>query len=758
MNKKKMILSAQEKKWLPWKGPHGRLALGWSFFLNRDKVSDIEQIFECLAETRKQALLDWAKGQWQFLAELTSQLGQEKSQDETLALLQGGLEKSTDFSELFVVNHQGRLLASSSGQRNTAKSGVHAKALEQGLEKPFLHGPYLDPVTGSLGPSSSSFHDEVTLMFFQPLVRKSGSKDCLCGRVPMDVLGDLIQREAGHIYSDSGDNYLFMVESCFDPSIAPGTALSRSRFEDETFSQGPNLKKGLTAPWGKVKVKNHTEFELNFVNPSTGELLPGVRETIRNGENLFVEYPGYPDYRHVPVIGKGVLLRMPGSADTWGMMCECDLEEAYRPRSIGFQMMRLVLPLTLIPLMVMGLGDVSGLPRSLTYLSALFSAALGCFLYYRRIPAMLTMRLKAMSKIMLDVAECKADLKSRLDLTRMGNDETTQLARWINSFLDKLEGIVEKNSMEAEKARKAEAEAVQAKARADQARQDGMLAAASQLEGVITRVNSAVRELSGQVEQSSKGADDQNHRTSETASAMEEMNATVFEVAKSASNAASGADKAWEEAQTGAQIVEKSIESISRVQDLSSSVKNSLDQLGHKADQISNIMDVIQDIADQTNLLALNAAIEAARAGDAGRGFAVVADEVRKLAEKTMVATKEVEESINLIQAGADDNIRGMDNTVEAVNQAISFANNSGEALRNILAIARDVSGQVSSIAAATEEQSAASEEVNRSLSDISKIASSTVEVMVQATSQIEELSKQSTELQTMVESFKLRK
>ena len=46
----------------------------------------------------------------------------------------------------------------------------------------------------------------------------------VCGRVPNDVVSDLIQREAGHIFHESGDNYLFMAKSAFDPNIAPGTA------------------------------------------------------------------------------------------------------------------------------------------------------------------------------------------------------------------------------------------------------------------------------------------------------------------------------------------------------------------------------------------------------------------------------------------------------------------------------------------------------------------------------------------------------
>jgi methyl-accepting chemotaxis protein len=135
-------------------------------------------------------------------------------------------------------------------------------------------------------------------------------------------------------------------------------------------------------------------------------------------------------------------------------------------------------------------------------------------------------------------------------------------------------------------------------------------------------------------------------------------------------------------------VVSDSVAAINTVQTQAKEMKNNLDQLGRQADQIGRIMTVIEDIADQTNLLALNAAIEAARAGDAGRGFAVVADEVRKLAEKTMNATKEVGEAIAAIQQGTQANIRGMDQSVSAIENATRLANQSGDALREILALA----------------------------------------------------------------------
>ncbi|MFP4168435.1 MAG: methyl-accepting chemotaxis protein [Desulfonatronovibrionaceae bacterium] len=341
-------------------------------------------------------------------------------------------------------------------------------------------------------------------------------------------------------------------------------------------------------------------------------------------------------------------------------------------------------------------------------------------------------------------------------------DETGVLADSLNKMVANLKKMIQEGETkaaeavrESEKARQATREANKAREQAETARTEGQTQAADQLAGIVGRVGSASEELSAQVEHSTQGAEDQKHRITETATAMEQMNATVLEVAKSAANAASGADKAKNEAGEGARIVEESIKSIARVQEMSSSVKESLDGLGDRAKQIDSIMNVIDDIADQTNLLALNAAIEAARAGDAGRGFAVVADEVRKLAEKTMSATKEVGESITSIQQGAKDNIQGMDQAVQAVEEATQLVNKSGEALENIVKLSQDLADQVSSIATATEEQSSTSEQVNQSIEEINRIAVDTADAMGQSTRAINELAGQAGELKSLIEKIK---
>jgi len=298
-------------------------------------------------------------------------------------------------------------------------------------------------------------------------------------------------------------------------------------------------------------------------------------------------------------------------------------------------------------------------------------------------------------------------------------------------------------------------EANRAKAAAERAKAEGMIEAATQLEKVVEVISSASEELSAQVEQSSRGTEVQATRVADTATAMEEMNSTVLEVARNASQAAESTDAARRQAGTGSAVVSQVVAGIGTMQTVSLSLKQDMGQLGRQAEGIGQVMNVISDIADQTNLLALNAAIEAARAGDAGRGFAVVADEVRKLAEKTMTATREVGEAIRGIQDGARKNMNNVDRAVSTVEDATKLANESGEALRQIVALVDTATDQVRSIATASEQQSATSEEINRSIEEINRISSETSDAMRQSAQAVGELASQTQNLRALIDRMK---
>ncbi|SDN76592.1 Chemoreceptor zinc-binding domain-containing protein [Desulfonauticus submarinus] len=354
----------------------------------------------------------------------------------------------------------------------------------------------------------------------------------------------------------------------------------------------------------------------------------------------------------------------------------------------------------------------------------------------------------------------RGNLDAKLEFDR--NDEIGNLVKAINQMLVSLrEKILEAKhkTEEAEsekiKATKALAEAEEARRQAEMAKKQGMQEAASKIHKLLETLTLASDNLSSQVEQTVKGTRFQQESLEEIATAMEEMNASVLEIAKNSSGVAASSEQAQARAKEGESLVGEMADKVQLVQQKAKETKVSIDELGRRVEKIGSIITVIEDIADQTNLLALNAAIEAARAGDVGRGFAVVADEVRKLAEKTMSATKEVAEVIANIQTQTKESINSVDRVAKTIENTTVLAKDSGQALKEIVDFAQRVASQIQAIATATEEQSATSEEVSRSIEDVNRIAGETSEVMQHAFKNLKQVSELIDELEAIVQSMR---
>ena len=355
-------------------------------------------------------------------------------------------------------------------------------------------------------------------------------------------------------------------------------------------------------------------------------------------------------------------------------------------------------------------------------------------------------------------AQSVADGKLDAELDMIRNDEFGTLASALNAMLaaiktmiGKADAATESARLEAEKAHAATAEAKEAQNMAARATREGMAAAAERIGTVAEVLASASDNISTLLRQSEHGAREQSDRLASAATAMEEMNVTVLEVAKNSSNAAGIADHAREQAQKGAAGVTDVERHITRVLGDTEQLKEAMSRLGMRMQDIDKVLTVISDIADQTNLLALNAAIEAARAGEAGRGFAVVADEVRKLAEKTMTATKEVAAVLSGIRQETQQNITTVDKTVAGMMETTALTHEAGASLRKIVELSDETRDQISSIATASAEQSATSEEINRSVEDVNRIAVETVSGMEQCTRAVARLLEQTNALDRLI-------
>lgn len=198
--------------------------------------------------------------------------------------------------------------------------------------------------------------------------------------------------------------------------------------------------------------------------------------------------------------------------------------------------------------------------------------------------------------------------------------------------------------------------------------------------------------------------------------AMQQMEATVADIAQNSALAAQSTSNASQLSSDSQYSVEQASSHIRHLSVEVSAVEQVIKLLAEKADSISQILDVIRNVAEQTNLLALNAAIEAARAGEQGRGFAVVADEVRHLAARTQGSTKEIQDLISSLLSSTSDAVNAVSKADDKAQQGVELSQQVSQSLNAIAGQIQSLEGMSLQIAAATEQQAMVTADVSHQL------------------------------------------
>lgn len=209
-------------------------------------------------------------------------------------------------------------------------------------------------------------------------------------------------------------------------------------------------------------------------------------------------------------------------------------------------------------------------------------------------------------------------------------------------------------------------------------------------------------------------------------SAVEEMSASINEVAYNVSLTSQAATNTDSQVNRIAGLIQRSDKTITDVAQSLQNMGDNVKALYENSGRIYEVVNVIQNIAEQTNLLALNAAIEAARAGDMGRGFAVVADEVRSLAQRTQQSTGEIEDIVTQFQHHATSVFEAMNINQGNARKSVEQSGEVQQSLQLVLGAIADIRDRAIQIAAAAEQQATVSNEITKSMTRIGESAQQT--------------------------------
>jgi methyl-accepting chemotaxis protein len=326
------------------------------------------------------------------------------------------------------------------------------------------------------------------------------------------------------------------------------------------------------------------------------------------------------------------------------------------------------------------------LSRSVMILGASILTVLVCVALFIIFLRLIVNSIGTLKKQLDNIAEGEGDLTQRVPVET--NDDLGQLATSFNQVLANLQSMV------------------------------------GSIQTLSENLGKGATQLSTAARDNNDGINRQNDLISMVATAINEMQSAIEEVAGNASRAADVTRHAQETSEKGGRIIH---DSSAQVQTLAEQILKAVEvirKLSEDSKNITSVLEVIRGVAEQTNLLALNAAIEAARAGEQGRGFAVVADEVRTLAQRTQQSTEDIQRMITTLQTGVSDIVSVMETGSEQAGETERLATEAEKELKTILESMNDIMDVNASVASATEEQTQVVEEINRNIVNINELAS----------------------------------
>jgi methyl-accepting chemotaxis protein len=270
------------------------------------------------------------------------------------------------------------------------------------------------------------------------------------------------------------------------------------------------------------------------------------------------------------------------------------------------------------------------------------------------------------------------------------------------------------------------------------------------------QVDASASQIQRRTEMLVQRSEEQSAKLNQLSDALEQMSAAMQKIAQETGASVRVSDDALANAKQGANAIGKNISAMKRLSSRVQETAGRIKRLGERSQEISAIVKIIRDLAQRTSVLALNASIQAAAAGQQGRGFVAVAEEVEKLAERSAVASKQIDALTKAIEGETNEAVESMETTVKEVAVGVKLTDEVGEALMQIEAVTHQLSNINHTIAIAARQQAQTSEDISGSVKVVAGVSQTTAAGMRESAASVRQLAEWTHNLRDSVASFRL--
>lgn len=267
-------------------------------------------------------------------------------------------------------------------------------------------------------------------------------------------------------------------------------------------------------------------------------------------------------------------------------------------------------------------------------------------------------------------------------------------------------------------------------------------------------VHVAANAMGDPIAQVQHGSESQHDAVERIDDSIKELAVQTREISDIAASSREQALQAVSLAQGGRELIAQASQEVISIAETISDSAQSVEKLRERAVSVRALLGTVREIADQTNLLALNASIEAARAGESGRGFAVVADEVRKLADRTAVATREINEVIDAIDSQTNVAVANISQGRVEMQRGVELIGGMVPSLGQLSSGAEASLARLDSLTETLSHQAKQSSEIAVSVSAMGEMASGNTQAVALVSSTSSKLKSLSADLRDQVRRF----